>query len=95
MRVGVCRLAQQQEQERKLVEKLHAVEEAQRRRQADRSEAEERRKMEEAAREAEATGDYPARRAAEQPQGPGAGGYHQSSMFLWLFACCHACYIFI
>lgn len=53
MRVGVCRLAQQQEQERKLVEKLHAVEEAQRRRQADRSEAEERRKMEEAAREAE------------------------------------------
>lgn len=51
--MGVCRIAKQEEQERKLAEKLRAADEAQRRRQVARDEAEDRRRAEEAVREAE------------------------------------------
>ncbi len=51
--MGVCRLAKQEEQKRKLAEKLHAADEAQRRRKSAREEAEDRRRAEEAEREAE------------------------------------------
>lgn len=51
--LGLCRLAQQEEEEKRLLEKVRAAEEAQQRRQAELAEAVEKRKAEETVKEAE------------------------------------------